>query len=207
VSRPPGQSPPSAMQSESGPAPRHRRSPRGVDMRRPSRGSARRGYGIRAPGTEREPSTASSAAAGPAPASGQRGPLDRLSEAAESAPDCLLRRPHAGLSPALGGRERAVLGDEPPKSRVRTGVPRDQPDRPRESRCGAVPASGLGGVATTSPSRSTSHWSAHWAFRLEPVLRGRPDRHRKRRRQRRKDVTTDSPVHAPARRQRKPAAK
>src|SRR6266852_5916078 len=54
------------MQSESGPAPRHRRSPRGVDARRPSRGSARRGYGIRAPGTEREPGTASSAAPGPA---------------------------------------------------------------------------------------------------------------------------------------------
>ncbi len=62
----PLQSPPSAMQSESGPAPRHRRSPRGVDARRPSRGSARRGYGIRAPGTEREPGTASSAAPGPA---------------------------------------------------------------------------------------------------------------------------------------------
>jgi hypothetical protein len=62
----PGQSPPSAMQSESGLCPRHRRSPRGVDARRPLRGSARRGYGIRAPGTEREPGTASSAAPGPA---------------------------------------------------------------------------------------------------------------------------------------------
>src|SRR5712691_2919769 len=56
---------------------------------------------------------------GSRPASGQLGPLDRLSEAAESAPDCLLRRPHCGLCPALGGRERAVLGDELPKSRDR----------------------------------------------------------------------------------------
>jgi hypothetical protein len=53
------------------------------------------------------------------PASSQHGPLDGLSEAAESAPDCLLRRPHGGLRPALGGRERAVLGDEHPKSRDR----------------------------------------------------------------------------------------
>ena len=30
---------------------------------------------------------------------------------------CLLRRPHGRLRPALGGRDRAVLGDEPPKSR------------------------------------------------------------------------------------------
>ena len=62
----------SGHRSESEPAPRHRRSPRGVDARRPSRGSARRGYGIRAPSTEREPGTASSAAPGPRPASGQR---------------------------------------------------------------------------------------------------------------------------------------
>ena len=60
---------------------------------------------------------------GSRPASGQRGPLDRFSEAAESAPDCLLRRPHCGLRPALGGRERAVLGDEPPKSRDRLRDP------------------------------------------------------------------------------------
>ena len=39
-SRLPGQSPPLARRSESGPAPRHRRSPRGVDARRPSRCSA-----------------------------------------------------------------------------------------------------------------------------------------------------------------------
>jgi len=53
------------------------------------------------------------------PPSGQRGPLERLSEAAESAPDCFLRRPHRGLCPTLGSRERAVLGDEHPKSRDR----------------------------------------------------------------------------------------
>src|SRR5665811_1680586 len=34
---------------------------------------------------------------GSSTASGQRSPLDRLSEAAESAPDCLLRWPHGGL--------------------------------------------------------------------------------------------------------------
>jgi len=71
---------------------------------------------IRAPGTEREPCTGQFGRAGPRPASGQRRQLDRRSEAAESAPDCLLRRPHGGLRPALGGRERAVLSDEPPKS-------------------------------------------------------------------------------------------
>jgi len=38
----------------------------GDDARRPSRCSARRGYGIRAPSTEREPGTASSAAPSPA---------------------------------------------------------------------------------------------------------------------------------------------
>ena len=54
-----------------------------------------------------------------ASSSGQRGPLDRLSEAAESKPDCPLRRPHRGLCPALGGRDRTVLGDELPNGRYR----------------------------------------------------------------------------------------
>ncbi len=120
VSRPSGQSPPLARRSESGPAPRHRRSPRGVDACRPSRYSARHRYGVRAPSTEREPGTASSAAPGPAQHQVRAARLDCLSEAAESAPDCSLRRPHGGLSPALGRRERAVLGDELPQSRDKT---------------------------------------------------------------------------------------
>jgi len=45
----------------------------------------------------------SSGAPGSGPGSGQRGTLDRLSEAAESAPDCLLSRPHGGLLPVLVG--------------------------------------------------------------------------------------------------------
>jgi hypothetical protein len=87
---------------------------------------------------------ASSAAPGSCPASGQGGPLDRLSEAAESAPDCFLRRPHGGLCPALGGRERAVIGNELPKSRDRLrdfGSFGDRGSRPRchESRNQADP--------------------------------------------------------------------
>ena len=96
---------------------------RGVDARRPSRCSARRGYGARAPSTEREPGTASRPPRGPAQHQVSACLPDRLSEAAESAPDCLLRWPHCGLCPALGRRERAVLGDEPPKSRDRLRDP------------------------------------------------------------------------------------
>jgi hypothetical protein len=53
---PPGQSPPLVRRAESGPAPRHRRSPRGVEARRPpTRGSARRRYGIRTPAPNGNP--------------------------------------------------------------------------------------------------------------------------------------------------------
>jgi hypothetical protein len=69
------------------------------------------------PSTERETRHGQFGRPASRPASGQRDSLDRLSEAAESAPNCLLRRPHCGLRPALGGRERAVLGNEPPKGR------------------------------------------------------------------------------------------
>jgi len=138
VSRPPGQPPPSAMQSESGPAPRHRRSPRGLNARRPSRGSARRGYAIRAPGTEREPGTASSAAPVPPSIRSARpagSPLGSCrigaglsSQTAACRPQSSSRRSGASRArrrtseeprqtPRFGYRPRRTVG--PPRRRIR----------------------------------------------------------------------------------------
>ncbi len=102
-------------------------------------------------------------------ASGQLGPLDRLSDAAESAPDCLLRRPHCGLCPALGGRERAVLGDELPKPQQtprsgyrpgRTGGPPRRRRRRVGSHCGNLgpPRKSRSWVRQTIGSQSPSPW-------------------------------------------------
>ena len=155
MSRPPGQSPPSAMQSESGPAPRHRRSPRGVDARRPSRGSARPGYGIRAPSTEREPGTASSAAPGPA--------LHQVSAARWMAPR------------KLPNRRRIVFSDGRIAASVQLSAVGSEPCSATNSRRAAIdasiPVSATSDSGIGSPSNTPGGF-ALWELRSTTTTSG-----------------------------------